>query len=275
MADLLRVSVKQLEMAYNCPRKWAYHYLEGVPQVEGEALAVGNAVHAEMKRLILGEPPQHGPESFVGKMCRELFPYAKNESGRHVPEIVKQVHLPEYKLKVDLRADYLDRPTFKDWKTTGAPYKTATLPVPGGGKKFWALQSLEDDFQANIYAFLLMREHWRGQVDYVDAQWCYVSKKFKDGQTPKTWTVEHRFWYEDTLSWFETYVLPVAELIRSMREAWNEKTLDSARIVPHNPKACEGQGTFCDAAGHCAFKTSPAMTYSDLHLPIIGQKGLK
>ncbi len=273
MTDLLRVSVKQLEMAYNCPRKWAYHYLEGVPQVEGEALAVGNAVHDQMKKLILGEPVKYGPETFVGKMCRELFSnYVKNESGRHVPEIIKQVQLPEYRLQVDLRADYLDRPTFKDWKTTGAKTKGAKLPVPGGGTKFWCLQSLENDFQANIYAFLLMRDHWEGQRE-LQAQWCFVSKKFKDGQTPKTWTVEHTFHWAAALSWFETYALPVAELIRSMREAWSEKQLDSARIVPHNPKACEGQGTFCDAAGHCAFKVSPAMTYQQLLLPVFGQKG--
>ncbi len=272
MSDLLRVSVKQLEMAYNCPRKWAYHYLEGVPQLEGEALSIGNAAHDQMKRLILGEAVRFGPETFIGKMCRELFVYAKNESGRHVPEIIKLVELPEYGLKVDLRADYLDRPTFKDWKTTGAPTKGAKRPTPGGGKKFWALQSLENDFQANIYAFLLMREHWRGETQ-LKAEWCYVSKKFKDGQAPKTWVVEHTFHWAAALSWFETYVLPVAELIRDMRAAWAEKTLDRARIVPHNPKACEGSGLFCDAAGHCAFKTSPAMTYQQLHLPVVPTKG--
>lgn len=274
--ELLRVSVKQLEMAYNCPRKWAYHYLEGVPQVEGEALAVGNAVHRDMKCLITGAPPKYGPETSIGKMCRELFSnYVKNESGRHQSEIVKLVKLPEYKLQVDLRADYLDRPRLKDWKTTGAPSPKATLPVVGGGKKFWALQSLENEFQPNVYSFLLMRDHWRGQVDCVEAQWCFVSKKFKDGQTPRTWTVEHVFWYEETLAWFEKYVVPTAELIRSMREAWTEKQLDSARIVPHNPKACESAGLFCDAAGHCAFKSSPAMTYRDLNLPVLPEKGKK
>lgn len=275
MSDLLRVSVKQLEMVHNCPRKWAYHYLENVPQLEGEALAIGNAVHEQMKNLILRKPVKYGPETRIGKMCRELFSnYVKNESGRHLPEIIKLVDLPEYKLRVDLRADYLDRPTFKDWKTTGAPSARAKLPVMGGGQKFWALQSLENDFQANIYAFLLMREHWKGEKE-LRAQWCYVSKKFKDGQAPKTWPVEHIFTWDAARAWFETYALPAAELIRSMREAWTEKTLDSARIVPHNPKSCEGSGLFCDAAGRCAFKASPAMTYQDLQLPALPEKGKK
>jgi hypothetical protein len=274
MTDLLQVSVKQLEMAHGCPRKWAFHYLEGVPQLEGEALSVGNAVHHDMKCLILGETPKHGPETFVGKMCRALLPYAQNISGRHVPEIIKQVHLPEYGLKVDLRADYLDRPVFKDWKTTGAPTKNATLPVPGGGKKPWAKQCLENDFQANIYAFLLMRDHWAGQTE-VDAQWVFVSKKFKAGQEPRVWTVEHHFTFAQAKAWFETNVIPVAALIRSMREAWAEKQLDKARLVPHNAKSCEGTGLFCDASGHCGFISSPVMSYKDLHLPIVkGYNGI-
>lgn len=270
--DLLRVSVKQLEMAFNCPRKWAYHYLEKVPQEEGEALAIGNAVHHDMKLLLTGGAPVYGPETRIGKMCRELLPYARNVSGRHQSEIIKQVELPEYGLKVDLRADYLDRPWLKDWKTTGAPTPKATLPVLTGGKKFWALQSLENEFQPNVYAFLLMRDHWRGQVDAVEAQWCFVSKKFKDGGTPKTWTVEHTFWWAETLAWFEKYVVPAAELIRDMRAAWAEKTLDSARQAPHNVRSCEGAGLFCDAARHCGFVSSPALTYQDLQLPAMPGK---
>jgi len=273
MAELLRVSVKQLEMAYHCPRKWAYHYLEGVPQLEGEALAIGNAVHHDMKCLITGAPPKYGPESFIGKMCRELFAnYVKNESGRHQSEIIKLVKLPEYKLQVDLRADYLDKPKLKDWKTTGAPSPKARLPVVGGGKKFWALQTLENEFQPNVYSYLLMRDHWKG-ITAIPAEWCFVSKKFKDGQTPRTWVVPGVFEWEATKAWFEKYVVPTAELIRDMRAAWAEKTLDSARLVPHNPRACEGSGLFCDAAGHCAFKSSPMMNYSDLQLPAMPEKG--
>lgn len=268
MADLLRVSVKQLEMAYGCPRKWAYHYLEGVPQLEGEALQVGNAVHHDMKCLITGSVPKYGPETFVGKMCRALLPFAQNKSGRHQSEIIKLVELPEYGLKVDLRADYLDRPVFKDWKTTGAPTPKATLPMAGGKKKFWAKQGLADDFQANIYAFLLMRSHWQGLPD-VDAQWVFVSKKFKAGQEPRVWTVDQHFTFAQAKHWFETYVIPVAELIRSMREAWTEKTLDKARLVPHNAKSCEATGLFCDASGHCNFISSPVMSYKDLGLPIV------
>jgi hypothetical protein len=225
-------------------------------------------VHHDMKCLLTGEQPKHGPETFIGKMCRALLPYAENKSGQHQSEIEKVVELPEYGLEVHLRADYLDRPVFKDWKTTGAPTKGAKLPVAGGGRKFWAKQSLVDDFQANIYAFLLMRDHWQGALE-CDAEWVFVSKKFKAGQEPKTWTVGHHFTFEAAKLWFETNVLPVADLIRSMRDAWTAKELDNARLVPHNPRSCEGVGLFCDAAGHCSFINSPVMTYEQLHLPVV------
>lgn len=265
--DDLRVSVKQLEMAHACPRKWAYHYLEGVPQVDGEARVVGNAVHHDMKMLLTGGAPKHGPETFVGKMCRELLPFAQNTSGRHVSEIIKVVRLPEYGLRVDLRADYLDRPLLKDWKTTGAPRPNAKLP----NGKFWAPQSLEKMWQPNIYAFLLMRDHWPG-TEAVHAEWVFVSKKFGKGQTPRVWPLRHTFTFEAAKQFFETYAVPTADLIRSMRAAWDARQLDSARLVPHNAPSCERRGNFCDAAGHCGMVSSPMMSYEQLHLPVLQEK---
>jgi hypothetical protein len=181
-----------------------------------------------------------------------------------VSEIVKVVKLPQYGLKVDLRADYLDRPKLKDWKTTGAERPHSKLP----NGKFWAPQSLEQMWQPNVYSFLLMEDHWRG-LEAVEAEWCFVSKKFRNGQTPRTWVLAHTFTYQAAKQWFETYALPAADLIRTMREAWAEQHLDNARLVPHNPKSCEYTGLFCDAAGHCAMVGSPVTNYAGLHLPVI------
>lgn len=261
---VLKVSVKQLEMAHSCPRKWALHYLFGAPQLEGDALVLGNALHAQMKALLTGAMPSHQPESFVGKMARELLQYAQNRSGRAVAEIERVIELPEYGFRVDLRADYLDKPVFKDWKTTGAPSRAAKLP----NGKFWALQSLQNSWQANVYAFLLMREHWKG-LGAVEAEWCYVSKKFKQGQRPVTWTVPHVFEWETTKAWFEKHALPVVALIKELRELHEAGRLDTGSLVPHNAKSCEFRGLFCDAAGRCGFISSPVMSYDQLHLPVI------
>lgn len=265
---MLKTSVKQLEMCWKCPRKWALHYLFGVAQLEGEALTVGNALHAQMAALIEGRPPPHKPESKIGKMARALFQkYVAPFQGRHIAEIQKVVQLPEYDLAVELRADYLLRPIFRDWKTTGAPAPNAKLE---SGKP-WALQSLVNEFQPNIYAFLLTRDHWAGQPE-VDARWNYVSKKFKDGQEPRVWEVRHVFTAEVAREWFERVCVPTASLIRDLREARASGLLDNARDVPHNPPSCEHRGLFCDAAGHCKMLSSPVMKYGDLHLPVI-QKG--
>jgi len=269
----MRVSVKQLKMAWSCPRQWAMHYLFDVATVEGEALAVGNAVHSQMKSLIQGTEPAHGPESRIGKMARELIQYAEPRSAKAVSEIIKLVELPEYGIKVDLRADFMDlcppnRPqaVFRDWKTTGA--ESAKSKLPNGA--LWALDDLTDDWQANIYAFLLMHSHWK--VPVVEAEWCFVSKKFKEGQTPKTWRVPHVFHYPTTKAWFDKMVPPTVALIREMKEAHAAKTLDTGLLAPHNPASCEYTGKFCDAAGHCRMVSSPVIQYHQLGLPTLKGK---
>lgn len=264
----MRTSVKQLEMAFNCPRKWAYHYLEGVPQLEGEALSIGNALHAQMNALITGQPTKHGPETFIGKMARALMQHAEPRSVRAVSEIIKLVPLPEYGVKVDLRCDFMDCPEFKDWKTTGAPSKTAKLQ----SGKLWALSDLTNDFQFNVYAFLLMAEHWRG-VREVKGTWCFVSKKFGKGQTPKTWTVSKTITFDEAKTWWDRYCVPTIALIRDMKAAWLKKEVASARAMPHNPNSCEWTGHFCDASGHCGMVSSPVMDYEHLHLPVLPEKG--
>jgi hypothetical protein len=257
-------------MAHSCPRQWAYHYLFDVKAIEGEALRDGNAVHEQVKCLGQGSPPPHGPETRYGKMARELITYASPRSSKAVFEIIKQIELPEYGIKVDLRCDFMDlcppsKPhgLFKDWKTTGAERPTSKLP----NGKLWVMDDLTDDWQANIYAFLLMRQFWK--VPVVEAEWVYCSKKFKDGQTPRTWPVNHLFHYDISKAWFDKMVPPTVALIREMKAAKASGQLDNARLVPHNAPSCEYEGKFCDAAGHCRMISSPVLTYQQLHLPML------
>ena len=270
MSELLRVSVKQLRMAHSCPRQFAYHYLFKVPAIQGPALVVGNHLHSQMQALIQGQPEPHGPESHIGKMARELMVYASPRSPKAVSEIVRIIELPEYGIKVDLRCDFMDLcppddpvAVFKDWKSTGAERPHSKLP----NGEFWALQTLEHDWQANVYAFLLMHAHWK--VPAVRAEWCFVSKKFKEGQTPRTWMVSHVFEYQTSKAWFERMVPPVVALMRELRGAHAAGALTTGHLVPHNPRSCEFKGLFCDASGHCRMISSPVMTYANLHLPVL------
>lgn len=260
MQELMRCSVKQLKMAFECPRKWAYHYLFGVEQLEGPTLAEGNAVHHQIDCYLKGKTPPYTPETSFAKMARALIKYAEPRSPEAQSEVKQLVELPEYGIKVDLRCDFLDPWYFKDWKTTGASGPKAKLP----NGEYWTLQTLENDWQARIYAFLLMHKVWRG-VTEVGAEWCYVCKKFDPGQEPKTWSVGGVFQYIETKEWFDTYVPPVVQLIKDLRASH----LKDARLVPHNAKSCEFSGRWCDAAGHCRFISSPVMTYEELHLPVL------
>lgn len=275
MKELLRVSVKQLKMAHECPRKWAAHYLFGVPQLEGPALYVGNQVHAQMEALGKGKPPPHGPETPYGKMARELFSnFAMRRSSKAQFEIEAMIDLPEYGISVHLRCDYLDLfppddpiALFQDWKTTGA--RTAKSKLKNG--QLWALDDLTNDWQANVYAFLLMHKHWK--VPSARARWCFVSKDFEPGKTPNTWAVPHIFHYAETKAWFDRMVPPVVELIRDMRAAHRRTLLTSLRDLPHNPPSCAHSALFCDAGGHCAMVSSPITTYEKLRLPLLPTKG--
>lgn len=264
MTELLRVSVKQLEMAYNCPRKWAYHYLFKVPELKSQALEVGIQLHSQMEALLTGKPPAHGPETEIGKMARALMQYAEPRSVRAISEIVELVPLPQYGVKVDLRCDFMDRPLFQDWKTTGAPSKTAKLE----NGKLWALSDLTNDFQFNVYAFLLLSVRWRGEPS-ATGRWCFVSKEFKPGKDPKTWTVEKTSTFAEAKAWWERYCVPTIVLIRDMRAMHAAGLLDSGRLVPHNAPSCEHTAHFCDAGGHCGMLSSPVMKYENLHLPVL------
>lgn len=253
-------------MAHECPRKWALHYLWKEPQIPTQALQDGIELHSEMARLLLGKAGRHEPESRIGKMCRALLPYADGLTGAQV-EAVACVRLPEHGTSIDLRADLICGSHLIDWKSTGAASPNATLPTPGGGRKPWVPQSLQDDFQANIYSYLMMRRD--PSLTAVNASWAYVSKKFDLGQEPRTWAVRHVFERGACSQWFERVVLPVVALMRSMRELWAEGQLPAPVLIPHNPPSCEQRGLFCDVSGRCRFLSSPITDYAGLHLPVI------
>lgn len=267
---MTRLSNKQIGMAAACPRKWAAHYLFKFPESTSEALIYGNRVHAQAAAVLTGAPPPFPPESPEAKLFRAMLdhlPLPSADDWTHV-EIVEDVEVRPG-LVVQLRADYLSRPWLVDWKTTGAPSRKATLPSPVSptGKKYWALQSLADDYQARIYARLLLVK-W-AEEPAIPARWVFGSKKFSAGQEPRTWPLDEVFVRADTCAWWDRYVEPAVRVIEDLRAAFDAGCIDSPLDVPHDEQACERQGTFCDYAGHCRFIPAPdtAPTLIQLRLP--------
>ncbi len=260
----MRVSVKQIKLFLECPRRWALHYLARVPQLQGPALVEGNALHSQLAALVAGTTPPYDRESRYGKLGQAMIEHLPQRESA-TPEVEWVIPGPD--CEIDLRCDVVaEYEYFLDWKSTGAQRPTQKLP---GGEAYWTLQSLDSDLQARIYAWGLML---RWGCPTIRARWVYGSKRFDPGQTPRTWTVDHTFERAETTAWVETNVFPVIEAIRAHRAAFAVAPFQS-RDVPHRPEACDWTGRWCDAAGQCGLVTSPIGTYADLHLPVIPTKG--
>ena len=87
--------------------------------------------------------------------------------------------------------------------------------------------------------------------------WVYGSKHFDPGQRPKTWTAEHTFTLKAAQGFFDQVIRPAALIMNGIRRGIDTGQIDSPLLVPHNPKACEYVGKFCDAAGQCGHVKSP------------------
>jgi PD-(D/E)XK nuclease superfamily len=262
----MKISVKQVKMFLECPRRWVAHYLHRVPQLQGPALVEGNALHSQLAALVAGTPPPYDRESRYGKLGQAMIEHLPlSQWGPPLAEVEWVIPGPD--CEIDLRCDVVaERGYFLDWKSTGAQRPTQKLP---GGEQYWTLQTLEHDLQARIYAWGLML---RWGCPTIRARWVYGSKRFDPGQTPRTWVVDHTFQRAETTTWVETNVFPVIEAIRAHRAAFAASAFQ-CRDVPHRPEACDWTGRWCDAAGQCGLTSSPIGTYADLHLPVIPTKG--
>lgn len=265
----MHTAVKQIEMAYRCPRRYAGHYKLGFPFVQSSEASEGDQVHKQVKCYGEGLPGAHPPESRVGKMAAALFQHV-DEPTPGLFEIQGNVYLPEDDLTCELRCDYFwhapdeNYGIARDWKTTGAKSPKAKLE----NGKFWTLQSIVDEFEANIYSHLIFNSDWGNDLEFLAFHYVYVSKKFEEGNEPKTWPVSHVFRPGPTREWWAKYVRPTLDLMRDIQST----QLDNLRDVPHNRVSCEGSGKWCDVAGRCRMVPSPVMKYSELSLPVFQER---
>lgn len=260
-----RTSNKQIGMVAGCPRRWAAHYLFGYPEQKTEPLIDGERVHAQCQALLLGRQPPYPPEDRYAKMARALVEHVPpGRSHREQIELVRDVDVRPG-LAVQLRPDYINQPWLVDWKTTGAPTPKAQIRTSQGPKS-WALQSLRGAYQPQIYSKLLF-SLW--DVSEVALRWVFVSKKFAPGATPRTWLVEDVFTRDYAEEWWLRYVEPAVELLLGLRAAFDAGLLDSPQDVPYDSEDCDGEGKFCDYAGHCRFVPPPdgAPTLVQLRIP--------
>lgn len=262
---MMRVSAKQINMfgarvrkegaLDGCPRKWASYYNEGVkPDFLDPNLVFGIKFHAVCAALVMTNrmPEPHviqpgvvltaddcRPESQLGKMGRAGIIHLPRTRIAETNEVIREWQTEQVwvfpwrtglglDVEVDLRPDVCADSTLIDlidWKSTS--------------DKRWALKSIVDDVQANLYAYGLM---WKMQRQNVAGRWVYVEKKAPH----KSWPVDGIFPRGRTEAWLHENVDATIELIHTFKEN-NTPAMD----LPGDILACEGIGKRCDYEGPC------------------------
>jgi len=281
-------SVSELKMVppshKGCPRKWALMYLAKLPKIPNQALIDGILLHQCINEWFAGGRDAWTAKwmtSWLSQTGREMRWYAQLAQAvlRHVPDTERAkgiseatyfFEIPELDTALYIKPDWLTWKRFRDWKSSAATTKTSPWVLQ---QPEWWLQkpmpedryTITNDIQSRVYAHGLMQLlGW----DVIDASWVYGSKKFKPSETVKTWTCEARFERDETRRWVETNVWPMIEWMNHVKDAFSEGRIDSPLLVPHNSKACEGIGKFCDAFSTCRLYQSP-IPLRAVTLPVI------
>jgi hypothetical protein len=268
---MMRVSAKQLNMfgcrtrkegaLDGCARKWAAYYLDGnKPDFLPEPLVFGIKFHAVCAAMVkTGRMPAPGvlqpgvvlmadevaPDGLFGKMARSAIIHLPRTFVKETGDQIRAWQTEQEwlfpwtttrgtEVQIDLRPDVCADSTLVDlidWKSTSA--------------KRWALTSILDDVQAQLYASGLMIRFNR---EVCAGRWIYVEKRAPH----KSWPVDGIFHRAASAQWLHHNVDPTIDLIAMMREH-----RPAAMDLPGDVLACEGVGKRCDFGGHCLGPVGP------------------
>ncbi len=265
ISSRLRISAKQINMfgarqlkegrLGGCPRSWAAYYLDHFrPEFLDPALIDGIKFHDVCRSLTMtGRMPEPrwlqpqvflsvqdvAPDGHFGKMARAALV--------HLP--TRQIDVPYtdtpivwtaeaewlfpwttdkgVECDIDLRPDLCS-----DWSMI------QLVDFKSTSDKRYALLELQNDPQANLYAFGLMKRFGR---TILVAHWIYVNKK-----THAAWRVQCVFKLDDVERWIHDNLDATIELISVARDN-KLRALD----LPGDETACQGRGFRCDFAGPC------------------------
>lgn len=267
----MRISAKQLNMfgcktrkagaLGGCARSWAAYYLEGHrPEYLPAPLVFGIKFHAVCASMVktgrMPEPHvlQPGvvlmadeckPDGLFGKMARAAIIHLPRTKVPETGDVIRTWQTEQEwlfpwtttrgtEVEIDLRPDVCADSTLVDlidWKSTS--------------DKRWALKTILDDVQANLYATGLMIRFNR---QCVAGRWVYVEKK----GSHRSWPVDGIFHRKASADWLHENVDRTIELVHMMREH-----KPTAMDLPGDVLACEGVGKRCDYEGTCLGPVGP------------------
>lgn len=237
------LSASQIDQYLDCPRKWAFRYLDRLKRPKHHSAIVGSRVHELLEDWLRDgkapnpdetlelDIPKNGLTQFaVGQMAMELIP--------HVPAPRTPGMKVEHKFGFTVQGvpfqgyvDVLYGLRVYDHKTT-VDFRHAKTP-----------DDLQDDTQANIYAAASMFETGS---NYAHLQWNYVRTKSKPKVLPVCTTLPHSRVEEQ----FGAKILPTGRRILAL---YQEKP--PAADVKPNTEACDKFGG-CPYRSHCKLSIS-------------------
>lgn len=242
-----------------CPRKWGYRYLDKFGADLGPPLIDGIKYHEVCASLLRdGVMPQPRmlqpgvilteddvrPEGHFGKMARAALPLLPVKG----PDLwlVEQSYIIPWRTEngtevtLDIKPD-----AHTIWQKTPSGTLYFVDHKSCAGRK-WALTSLADEVQANLYSYGLCELFEQPRADAV---WIYVDKR-----TYEAWRLPHVFWKDKAEAWLHQNIDRAVDLIVTLREAAPEGCQ-----LPRDLNACEGKGKFCDYAGPCFSNKTPSI----------------
>lgn len=255
----MHVSVKQINMfgalqrpsIGGCPRQWGFNYLDKLkadflaPQlVDGikfhavcASLVKHNRMPApgELQPGVTLTPDDCLPEGTYGSRARAAIIHLPVRSYRPwLVEIVDKIPWMTSRgveCEIDLRPDLMSE--------VHPDYAAYLIDFKGTSDKRYALKSLLEDVQANVYAYGIMRLG----APSVLARWIYVNK-----HTLAAWPVDAVFHPEKTTAWLHANIDPTIELMHTFRDALPRL---SGTDLPADIEACQGGARFCDHIARC------------------------
>lgn len=273
-AEPKRLSASQIDLAFDCLRKWAFKYLEKVPEAEKSSTILGSAVHrvAEDWLKHRTEPdvtkPLHLPKGRGAPGENVFYPGQIFLAGRHALPEPGTVHVEGAKKWETPRARWrgqLDGLTVRLGSDTLYPYDSiadAQRPVRLAGARLevWDHKttsdfryvkgpvaskdqiSLLDDVQANLYAYASMLEFG---VEQVDARWLYYRTRGRPDSrlTAVTFTRSH---VDSQIEKIDSKAVEVYTLYQLRPQV---------RDLPPNTSSCDKYGG-CDYRSICPLSIS-------------------
>lgn len=236
----MKISPSQLKSA-RCIRKWAAQKLAHLDSPPGKAAQLGTAAHKQLELYI--ETGREPDDTKAGQLAREAIPFLPRPRGELDAEARFSFVHDELGVILNGIKDFSAAGVLGDLKTTSNPEANALTE-----------ETIRKDEQAVVYALAGFLDD--PTLEEIELVWIYV-RTVKDANKKKAFPVTGKFTREEAFAAFSELLAPrILEMkaARAYYEAQAQSVPDikvRLNMLPNDPVACDGVGTWCPAAEFC------------------------